>query len=260
MLTSTDFNTDFEGFLSSKSNLFTQVRKRDGRYVAFDARRIRAAIEKAGKATGEYDEEVAFRLSTKVINLSMAVLETPTPSVEQLQDIIEEVLLNSPYKKTAKAFIIYRDQHARLREIQETADAGRIQQYIEKLDWQVNENANMSYSLQGLNNYQSSEISKSYWLNSIYTPEIKAAHESGDFHMHDLNILSVYCVGWDLFDLLQRGFRGVPGKVETRPAKHFRAALGQVTNFFYTLQGEAAGAQAFSDLTHSCSVYPLRQA
>jgi len=105
----------------------------------------------------------------------------------------------------------------------------------------------MSYSLQGLNNYISSEISKIYWLNKIYPEHISLAHTSGDFHIHDLNILSVYCVGWDLFDLLVEGFTGVEGKVSSKPPKHFRSALGQVVNFFYTLQGEASGAQAFSN-------------
>jgi ribonucleoside-triphosphate reductase len=118
---------------------------------------------------------------------------------------------------------------------------------LEKLDWQVKENSNMAYSLQGLNNYIASEVSKIYWLNKIYPPEIKKLHTNGDFHIHDLGLLSVYCVGWDLKDLLMIGFKGAPGKIESSPAKHFRAALGQIVNFFYTLQGEAAGAQAFSN-------------
>lgn len=119
--------------------------------------------------------------------------------------------------------------------------------YLKQLDWQVNENSNMSYSIQGLNNYIASEISKKYWLNKIYPEHIKNAHLSGDIHIHDLNIISVYCVGWDLKDLLTEGFKGVRGKVESAPPKHFRTALGQVVNFMYTMQGEAAGAQAFSN-------------
>jgi len=126
-------------------------------------------------------------------------------------------------------------------------DAHRIDQYLERLDWKVNENANMAYSLQGLNNYISSAVSEVYWLDKVYSPEIRKAHEEGTIHLHDLNQLSVYCVGWDLHDLLEQGFRGVAGKVESKPPKHFRTALGQVVNFFYTLQGEAAGAQAFSN-------------
>ncbi|MBQ8168152.1 ribonucleoside triphosphate reductase [bacterium] len=130
---------------------------------------------------------------------------------------------------------------------QKDASVKLVDDYLNLLDWKVNENSNMSYSIQGLNNYLASEISKNYWLNKIYTPEIKAAHERGDLHLHDLNIISVYCVGWDLKDLLTEGFTGVKGKVQSAPAKHFRTALGQVVNFMYTMQGEAAGAQAFSN-------------
>ena len=166
--------------------------------------------------------------------------------MEQIQDVVEEVLLSSQYKRTAKAYIIYREQHARIREIVSRSDVDLMDRYLQKEDWQVNENSNMAYSLQGLNNYISSEVSKIYWLNKIYPPEIRLAHTDGDFHIHDLGILSVYCVGWDLEDLLVQGFLGAPGKVESRPARHLRSALGQVVNFFYTLQGEAAGAQAFS--------------
>ncbi len=122
-----------------------------------------------------------------------------------------------------------------------------VDSYLKKKDWKINENSNMDYSLQGLNNYISSEVSKIYWLNEVYSPEVRKAHIDGDFHIHDLSLLSVYCVGWDLQDLLMTGFKGVSGKVESRPAKHLRSVLGQVVNFFYTLQGEAAGAQAFSN-------------
>ena len=122
-----------------------------------------------------------------------------------------------------------------------------VDNYLKQLDWKVNENSNMSYSIQGLNNYIASEISKQYWLNKIYPAHIKNAHINGDIHIHDLNIISVYCVGWDLKDLLTEGFTGVKGKVESAPAKHFRTALGQIVNFMYTMQGEAAGAQAFSN-------------
>lgn len=187
-------------------------------------------------------------MTLKVLNLAKQVIGRKTPSVEEIQDIVEEVLLSSPYRKTAKAYIIYRDQRAKIREITTKADIDLIDNYLSQLDWQVNENSNMAFSLQGLNNYISSEISKVYWLNNVYPPEIRQAHIFGEFHIHDLNIPSVYCVGWDLYDLLIEGFKGAPGKVESSPAKHFRSALGQVVNFFYTLQGEAAGAQAFSNL------------
>jgi ribonucleoside-triphosphate reductase len=227
--------------------MFTQIRKRDGRIVKFDPEKITGAIAKAGAATGEYETETARRLTIKVLALAGQLLGDRIPGVEEIQDIVEETLLQSPYRKTAKAYIIYRDQHARLREVVNKMEVDLVDRYLQKVDWKINENSNMDYSLQGLNNYISSEVSKVYWLNEIYTPEIKKAHTDGDFHIHDLSLLSVYCVGWDLYDLLIEGFRGVTGKVESRPARHLRSALGQVVNFFYTLQGEAAGAQAFSN-------------
>ena len=227
--------------------MFSQIRKRDGRIVKFDPEKITNAIAKAGAATEEYDSGTAKRLTIKVLTLAEQLLGDRVPNVEEIQDIVEETLLQSPYRKTAKAYIIYRDQHARLREVINKMEVDLVDQYLQKADWKINENSNMDYSLQGLNNYISSEVSKVYWLNEIYTPEIKKAHTDGDFHIHDLSLLSVYCVGWDLYDLLIEGFRGVTGKVESRPAKHLRSALGQVVNFFYTLQGEAAGAQAFSN-------------
>ncbi|MCK4233066.1 ribonucleoside triphosphate reductase, partial [candidate division WOR-3 bacterium] len=175
------------------------------------------------------------------------IISNRIPSVEEIQDIVETILISSPYKRTTKAYIIYRDQHKKIREVVSKAGVDLIDQYLGKSDWQVNENSNMAYSLQGLNNYISSEISKTYWLYKIYPPEIRDTHIYGDFHIHDLNILSIYCVGWDLQDLLLEGFQGVSGKVESKPARHFRSILGQIVNFFYTLQGEAAGAQAFSN-------------
>lgn len=227
--------------------MFEKIKKRDGRVVGFDADKIVYALRKAGEATGEFNEEAARALTLRVVNLAHQTISKDAPWVEDIQDIVEEVLLSSPYRKTAKAYIIYRDQHARIREIASRAEVDIVDQYLDKLDWQISENSNMSFSLQGLNNYISSEISKVYWLNKVYPPEIRSAHLSGDMHLHDLNILSVYCVGWDLQDLLSEGFKGVVGKVESGPAKHFRSALGQVVNFFYTLQGEAAGAQAFAN-------------
>src|SRR3972149_5687632 len=121
-----------------------------------------------------------------------------------------------------------------------------VEDYLTNRDWQVKENSNMDYSLQGLNNHIISEVSKNYWLDSLYSREIKSAHLEGDLHIHDLGLLGAYCCGWDLYDLLVHGFTGVRGKTESGPAKHFRVALGQIVNFLYTLQGESAGAQAFS--------------
>ncbi len=227
--------------------MFTKIRKRNGQYVEFQSEKITEAMFKAGQATGEFDKEMAEKLTCRVINLAQQILSHKVPSVEEFQDIVEEVLLTSPYKKTAKSYILFREQRSQIRDIVSNARINMIDDYIDRADWQVQENSNMSYSLQGLNNYLASEVSKAYWLNKIYPPEIRNAHQDGDFHIHDLGIISVYCVGWDLMDLLVTGFRGVEGKVESKPAKHFRSVLGQMVNFFYTLQGEAAGAQAFSN-------------
>jgi ribonucleoside-triphosphate reductase len=227
--------------------MYNYIKKRDGRRVAFQTSKIMSAIERAGLETGEFAEVQAHKLAEKVVARAEKELFVKTPSVEQIQDIVEEVLLESRYKKTAKAYIIYRDQHEKIRDIANAERVDLIDQYLSKLDWRVNENSNMDYSLQGLNNYIAGEVSKTYWLNKIYTPEIGKLHRSGDMHIHDLSLVSVYCVGWDLQDVLRVGFTGVNNKISSKPAKHFRSILGQVVNFFYTLQGEAAGAQAFSN-------------
>lgn len=226
--------------------MYAQITKRDGNIVTFDETKIIVAIERAGIETGEFGEQDARDLAVKV-TAKIEKLKTAVLTVEQVQDIAEDILLRSKFKKTAKAYIIYRDQHAKLRHMTSKGYIDLVDQYLSKLDWKVKENSNMGYSLQGLNTYISSEASKTYWLDKIYTPAQGNAHKEGDLHIHDLNLLSVYCVGWDLMDLLREGFTGVAGKVSSKPAKHFRSALGQVVNFFYTLQGEAAGAQAFSN-------------
>lgn len=227
--------------------MFETIKKRDGRVVPFNSHKITAAMAKAGRATGQFGEREARKLTLKALTLAHEMCLDSTPEVEEIQDIVERVLLDSPYYKTAKAYIIYREQHAQIRSIVAKASADLVENYIGKLDWKVNENSNMCYSLQGLNNYISSDVTSEYWLNRIYPPEIREVHRSGDLHIHDLSLLSVYCVGWDLKDLLKQGFRGVEGKVESAPPKHLRSALGQIVNFFYTLQGEAAGAQAISN-------------
>jgi len=227
--------------------MFDQIKKRDGRVVQFDSPKITAAIAKAGKATGEFEEREARKLTLRVLTLAHELRLGQLPDVEEIQDIVERVLLDSPYYKTAKAYILYREQHAQIRSISTRASIDLVEHYIQKLDWKIKENSNMCYSLQGLNNYISSDVTSEYWLNRIYPPEIRNAHKNGDVHIHDLSLLSVYCVGWDLQDLLRTGFKGVEGKVESAPPKHLRSALGQIVNFFYTLQGEAAGAQAISN-------------
>jgi len=227
--------------------MFDQIRKRDGRIADFDSSKITRAIQKAGEATDEFNEKEARKMTMKVISMARDLRLAAIPEVEEIQDIVERVLLDSPFYKTAKAYIIYREQHNQIRKIAIKENVGLMESYIRRMDWKVKENSNMSYSLQGLNNYISSDVTAEYWLNKIYPPTVREAHYSGDLHLHDLSLLSVYCVGWDLQDLLLEGFKGVAGKVESSPPKHFRSALGQIVNFFYTLQGEAAGAQAMSN-------------
>jgi ribonucleoside-triphosphate reductase len=230
--------------------MVSKIVKRDGSIVDFDAQKIVNAIAKAGMATGEFDEKIARRLAGKVLAVIEDLYNHDSgliPHVEEVQDIVEEVLLRTQYKKTAKAYIIYRDQHAKMREIASQNSIELVDSYLSKVDWRVNENANVHYSLQGLNNYISSEISKTYWLNKIYPPEVREAYKNGAIHIHDLGLISAYCVGWDLQDLLRTGFRGLKGRVESKPPKHFRVALMQAVNFLYTLQNETAGASAFSN-------------
>ena len=221
------------------------VIKRTGEKVLFDQAKIRIAITKAGKATKEFDETEPERL-TRII---VAQIPDDIATVEQIQDLVEQTLMESRHHKTAKAYILYREQHRKLRDLKTLLDPREtIQKYLEKLDWRVNENSNTSYSLQGLNMHLATSVVSRYWLNEVYPPEVRDAHVSGDMYIHDLGYLAAYCVGWDLKDLLLRGLGGVYGKVESKPAKHFRSALGQMVNFIFTMQGEAAGAQAFSSV------------
>lgn len=225
------------------------VRKRDGKLELFDQERITNAIWKAAKAVGGKDREQAKRISDQVMaELRNRFGEDGCPTVEEIQDIVEKMLIENGHAQTAKAYILYRKQHQDMRELAALlSSADMVDQYLEIEDWRVRENSNMSYSLQGLNNYLSSTVIAKYWISRIYPSSIAKAHFSGDMHIHDLGVLGPYCVGWDISDLLLSGFGGVSGKIESKPAKHFRTALGQVVNFFYTLQGEAAGAQAFSN-------------
>lgn len=229
-----------------------KIIKRDGELVDFSEDKITEAIEKAGRASKEFDHSTAKNLAAQAAEKAFEILKSKqqllkTMTVEEIQDIVEEVLLDSAYKKAAKSYVIYREQRAKVRKFINDAKVDMVDEYLHEIDLNVKENANMSYSVQGLNNYIASNISKSYWLNKIYPDEIGEAHTKGDIHIHDLNIIASYCVGWDLKDLLTEGFQGVEGKVSSAPAKHFRTALGQIVNFLYTTQGESAGAQAFSN-------------
>ncbi len=226
------------------------IRKRDGRIVPFNPEKITDAIYKAAQAVGGSDRITALAISDSIIGiLTIIYKDGRIPTVENVQDLVEKMLIERGHAKVAKAYIIYREQHRKIREGKSLLTEGLelIETYLDRSDWRVNENSNMSYSLQGLNNHIATAITAKYWLERIYPPEIRNAHVNCDFHIHDLGLLSAYCVGWDLRDLLLRGFGGVAGKVESRPAKHFRSALGHVVNFFYTLQGESAGAQAFAN-------------
>jgi ribonucleoside-triphosphate reductase (formate) len=227
----------------------TKIKKRNGEIVDFRLEKISNAIFNAAKAVGGRNRRKAENLAINIKKFieSKYTDENP-PYVEDIQDIVEKFLIEAGHAKTAKSYILYREKHSEIRKFGNILNnIETINSYVAKLDWRVKENSNMAYSLQGLNNYISSIVTTDYWLNKVYNQDIEQAHHDGDFHIHDLSILGPYCVGWDLKDLLVRGFGGVQGKIHSKPAKHFRAALGQVVNFFYTLQGEAAGAQAFSN-------------
>ena len=238
-----------EIFSSRMENRIKKIKKRDGTIVDFNQQRVTNAISKAVTAAEQGDGEESKKLSDKVVELlNRRFKADEIPEVEQIQDIVEEVLISENFVETAKAYILYREQRRKIREASGGIDESleMVDKYIKELDWQVYENANMAYSLQGLNHYGVSALTKKYWLNRVYPKEVREASESGDFHIHNLDTLASYCCGWDLYDLLLRGFGGVRGKMESKPAKHFRTALGQLVNFFYTLQGESAGAQAVS--------------
>ncbi len=231
------------------ANKIQKIIKRDGREMAFDEEKVVNAIFKAFRSLGKEDRKLAEKLSKKVVDrMNKEFDEENIPNVEEIQDIVEQVLIESKETQAAKAYIIYRDQHAKIRDFKSYINSDDIiEKYLSQVDWRVKENSNMTYSLQGLNNHLASTVSARYWLNKIYSPDVREAHASGDIHIHDLQLLAPYCCGWDLKDLLIKGFGGVAGKVHCAPPGHFRSALGQTVNFFYTLQGEANGAQAFSN-------------
>ena len=234
---------------SGGKNRVTRVVKRDGRVVKFEQDKITKAVMKAFAETNEGSEKDAQKVTDKIVRLlNKNYQKGNVPEIEEIQDLVERVLMILDFEETAKAYILYREQHRKIRESEESLKEAvdLVDKYIKEIDWQVKENANMAYSLQGLNNYISSIVSSKYWLNRVYSKAIRDAHDEGDFHIHDLDKIAAYCCGWDLQDLLRRGFTGVPGKIACKPPKHLRTAIGQIVNFFYTLQGEVAGAEAFS--------------
>ncbi len=228
--------------------MIEQVRKRDGSLVPFEIEKVASAIHRALCEVGRDDAALASRLAAQVeqdLSSRFGPLFGP-PHVEEVQDAVEEALMAAGLPDAARAYIVYRHQHKQLREIKELVDPELVGSYLNGQDWRVRENSNMAFSLQGLNVFLTEKIIGQYWLSKVYPEPIRRAHTEGDFHIHDLGTLGPYCVGWDLADLVRLGFRGARGKVESRPPKHLRVALMQAVNFLYTLQGEAAGAQAFS--------------
>ena len=229
--------------------MIRKIRKRDGKVVDFNPVRITNAIWKASLAVGEKDLGRSVELTDRVVEILKA--GTPVgeiPDVEGVQDLVEKVLMEAGEYRTAKAYILYRKQHQDIREVGGLLkEIEVVDNYLDMMDWKVKENSNMSYSLQGLNVYTTETVVSNYWLNKLYPSEISKLHIEGDIHIHDLGTLGAYCVGWDLEEILVKGFRGARGKIESDPAKHFSVALMQIVNFLYTLQGESAGAQAISN-------------
>lgn len=226
---------------------FSRIEKRDGKIVDFEPEKIVRAIEKAGEATGEFGRDIAAKLAHRVIEILNKQFDADNlPTVEKVQDIVEHVLMDSVFEDTAKAYIVYRRQHEELRKASLLDSDNLMDEYLAESTWYVKENANMAYSLQGLRNHVAEKITERYWLNKLYPLEVKQAHQNADIHIHDLGSLSSYCAGWDLKDLIVRGFGGVSGKITSRPAKHLKALFNQIVNFMYTVTGEVAGAVAFS--------------
>lgn len=226
---------------------FSRIVKRNGDLAEFKAEKIEQAIFKAMRAAGAPDRKAAREMTARVLE-RLAGEEAATPHVERVQDAVEEVIYRYGSFELLKTYMLYRKKHEEIRQSKELfTNLDVIDDYLGLDDWRVKESANSSYSLQGLNQHISTSITSQYWLGKLYTQDIADAHRSGALHIHDLGFLSVYCVGWDLRDLLLVGFRGVEGKAQSAPARHLRTALGQIVNFFYTMQGEAAGAQAFSN-------------
>jgi anaerobic ribonucleoside-triphosphate reductase len=226
-----------------------RVRKRDGRLVPFEKEKITIAIFKAAQAVGGSDRQKAEELSREVVAIINKRYDKRVPTVENVQDVVEKVLVENGHYKTAKAYMLYREEHKKLRDAKSLLlDVGDvIDGYIKKNEWRIRENANIGFSHSGLMWHGIGTITAYYALNHVYPKEITMAHSNGDFHLHNLSMsLCGYCAGWSLRQLLSEGFNGVAGKVESKPPKHLRSAVGQMVNFIGVLQNEWAGAQAFS--------------
>ena len=225
-----------------------RIIKRDGADVPFDANRITVALTKAGRATGDFGEDEAQLLTQRTLKVLRHRFVGAPPTVEQVQDVVEQMLVDANHTKTFRAYATYRDQRHRLRQDRRTLVdvASSVEEYVDRADWRVQANANQGYSLGGLILNVSGKVTANYWLSHVYSPEIGQAHRDADYHIHDLDMLGGYCAGWSLRQLLYEGFNGIAGKPEADPPKHFSTALGQMVNFLGTLQNEWAGAQAFS--------------
>ncbi len=237
--------------MSSLETSVLKVRKRDGRVVDFDPERITIAVSKALKATGTANDKLALTICKDVLQSldEKGFSDNNHPDIEMIQDMVEHSFIRRGLTKAAKAFILYRAQHEKMREgkkiMMDVQDL--VASYIEREDWRVNENSNAGYSYASLLNHVSGTVVARYALSNMYPQEIADAHNNGDFHLHDLSCGIVgYCAGWSLRQLLMEGFRGREGRASAGPAKHFDTALGQIVNFLSTLQTEWAGAQAFS--------------
>ncbi|HET9576330.1 MAG TPA: ribonucleoside triphosphate reductase [Usitatibacter sp.] len=223
--------------------------KRDGGRVPFDARKIAVAIAKAGEATREFERAHADDIAAAVVaELLRRHGVAGTPNIEEVQDVVERTLVDAGFFATARAYIVYREQHRRLRDDRACVVdvVSSVSEYLQQVDWRVNANANQGYSLGGLILNVSGKVVANYWLTHVYPPEVGRAHREADIHIHDLDMLSGYCAGWSLRTFLNEGLNGVPGKAEATPPKHLSSAVGQIVNFLGTLQNEWAGAQAFS--------------
>ena len=226
----------------------TSIVKRDGSLTSFDQSKITAAIEKAGAATGEFGPDEAIIRSGQACKVIAHRFQGAAPTVEEIQDIVEQTLITANHFETARAYIVYREKRSQTRRDRETYIdvTSSVNEYLSRADWRVNANANQGYSLGGLILNVSGKVIANYWLSHVYPPAVGEAHRNGSIHIHDLDMLSGYCAGWSLRTLLNEGFNGVPNKVESAPPKHLSAAMGQMVNFLGTLQNEWAGAQAFS--------------
>ena len=243
-------NHEYEASKIASSSKISNVTKRDGTLAPFDSDKIFNAIRKAGESTGEFGEQECYLLTGQVLKVLEHKFTDSLPTIECIQDVVEQVLISANYFATSKAYILYRDQRSRARSDKKVVVdvESSINEYLNRLDWRVNANANQGYSNGGLILNVSGKVTANYWLSHVYPANVGEAHRNGDIHIHDLDMLAAYCAGWSLKNLLHEGFNGVPGKAEAGPAKHLSAAIGQMVNFMGTLQNEWAGAQAFSSV------------